>query len=196
MCVCVCVCVWVRGCVHACVCVYIVIVKYFPCIWAVFSSGFMWVVDVLLILLNVFYVNDEPESKFLYTETIKLYCIKTAFYAKNYSLWQTGSWTKQIVHRHYHQYLLISFLRCFLTFSVKRLAPYNTILTVVSAVPPLVWLINFFLVTHWPSLVLWARQLFLLFWKRWHLNPVTCTRSIRFHLIVLMKFNSQSQSGI
>ena len=32
------------------------------------------VVDVLLlILLNVFYVNDEPESKFLYTETIKLY---------------------------------------------------------------------------------------------------------------------------
>ena len=29
----------------------------------------------MLILLNVFYVNDEPESKFLYTETIKLYCI-------------------------------------------------------------------------------------------------------------------------
>ena len=26
-------------------------------------------------VLNVFYVNDEPESKFLYTETIKLYCI-------------------------------------------------------------------------------------------------------------------------
>ena len=23
----------------------------------------------------MFYVNDEPESKFLYTETIKLYCI-------------------------------------------------------------------------------------------------------------------------
>ena len=22
-----------------------------------------------------FYVNDEPESKFLYTETLKLYCI-------------------------------------------------------------------------------------------------------------------------
>ena len=23
----------------------------------------------------MFYVNDEPEDKFLYTETIKLYCI-------------------------------------------------------------------------------------------------------------------------
>ena len=23
----------------------------------------------------MFYVNDEPEGKFLYTETIKLYCI-------------------------------------------------------------------------------------------------------------------------
>ena len=23
----------------------------------------------------MFYVNDEPESRFLYTETIKLYCI-------------------------------------------------------------------------------------------------------------------------
>ena len=23
----------------------------------------------------MFYVNDEPESKFLYTETIKLYCV-------------------------------------------------------------------------------------------------------------------------
>ena len=34
------------------------------------------VVDVLLIiLLNVFYVNDEPESKFLYTVTIELHCI-------------------------------------------------------------------------------------------------------------------------
>ena len=69
MCVCVCV------CVRVCVC--IVTVKYFPCIWVVFISVFHWVVDVLLlILLNVFMiVNDEPESKFLYTETIKLYCI-------------------------------------------------------------------------------------------------------------------------
>ena len=25
----------------------------------------------------MFYVNDEPEGKFLYTETIKLYCIAT-----------------------------------------------------------------------------------------------------------------------
>ena len=25
--------------------------------------------------IECFYVNDEPESKFLYTETIKLYCI-------------------------------------------------------------------------------------------------------------------------
>ena len=41
-------------------------------------------VDVLLLIFNCiecFYVNDEPESKFLYTETIKLYCIKTAFYS-------------------------------------------------------------------------------------------------------------------
>ena len=26
----------------------------------------------------MFYVNDEPEGKFLYTETIKLYCIVIA----------------------------------------------------------------------------------------------------------------------
>ena len=31
---------WERACVRACVCVYIVIVKYFPCICAVFSSVF------------------------------------------------------------------------------------------------------------------------------------------------------------
>ena len=53
-------CVWVSVCVCVCggggrVHAYIVIVKYFPCIWVVFSSVFHWVVDVLLlILLNVF----------------------------------------------------------------------------------------------------------------------------------------------
>ena len=53
--VCVCVCVWVGACVRACVCVYIVIVKYLPCIWAVFGFVFHWVVDVLLLtVLNVF----------------------------------------------------------------------------------------------------------------------------------------------
>ena len=35
------------ACMSTCVCVYIVIVKYFPCIWAVSSSVFHWVVDVL-----------------------------------------------------------------------------------------------------------------------------------------------------
>ena len=65
----------VGGLVRACACVYIVIVKYFPCIWAVFSSVFHWVVDVFIVnCIECFYVNDEPESKFLYTETIKLYC--------------------------------------------------------------------------------------------------------------------------
>ena len=29
----------------------------------------------LLNCIECFYVNDEPESKFLYIETIKLYCI-------------------------------------------------------------------------------------------------------------------------
>ena len=28
-----------------------------------------------MVSVECFYVNDEPESKFLYTETIKLYCI-------------------------------------------------------------------------------------------------------------------------
>ena len=35
---------------------------------------------LLLTVLNVFYVNDEPESKFLYIETIKLYCIVLYLY--------------------------------------------------------------------------------------------------------------------
>ena len=48
-------CVRACVCVCVCVCVCIVIVKYFPCIWAVFSSVFHWVVDVLLLnVLNVF----------------------------------------------------------------------------------------------------------------------------------------------
>ena len=68
---------WARrrmyGCVHACV--YIVIVKYFPCIWAVFSSVSLSCWCFVVNCIECFYVNDEPESKFLYTETIKLYCI-------------------------------------------------------------------------------------------------------------------------
>ena len=67
------------ACVRACV--FLVIVKYFPCIERFLAPCFIELLMImLLILLNFFYlfyfyVNDEPESKFLYTETIKLYCI-------------------------------------------------------------------------------------------------------------------------
>ena len=61
VCVCVCVCVQVGVCMHACVracvCVYVctLLLLSIPCIWAVFSSVFYRVVDVLLLtVLNVF----------------------------------------------------------------------------------------------------------------------------------------------
>ena len=55
VCVCVCVCVggWVGACMRVCVCTLLLLS--IPCIWAVFSSVFYWVVDVLLLtVLNVF----------------------------------------------------------------------------------------------------------------------------------------------
>ena len=33
----------------------------------------------------MFYVNDDPEGKFLYTETIKLYCILMYLYIHMHS---------------------------------------------------------------------------------------------------------------
>ena len=44
---------------------------YFP-ISAVFSSMVHRVVNIVLFFCFCFYVNDKPESKFLYTVTIKL----------------------------------------------------------------------------------------------------------------------------
>ena len=58
---CVCVCVWEGGCVRACVCTLLLL-----SIFLVFE----WFLAPCFI-----YVNDKPESKFLYTETIKLDCI-------------------------------------------------------------------------------------------------------------------------
>ena len=67
-----------HACVHVyvCVCVYIVIVKYFLVFERIFwlrvsLSCWRFIVNCI----ECFHVNDEPESKFLYTETIKLYCI-------------------------------------------------------------------------------------------------------------------------
>ena len=75
--VCACVCERARACVCVCVCVctYIVIVKYF-----VFKRFFLAPCSIELFMFyckmyRVFYVNGEPEGRFLYTETIKLYCI-------------------------------------------------------------------------------------------------------------------------
>ena len=40
----------------------------------------------------MFYVNDEPEGKFLYTETIKLYCITSVY--KCYAYIVAFSWSR------------------------------------------------------------------------------------------------------
>jgi len=64
----------VRAWVRACVCtllllsIFLVFERFLaPCFieWLMFYVNF----------IECFYVNDERESKFLYTETIKLYCI-------------------------------------------------------------------------------------------------------------------------
>ena len=56
-------------CVHA-QCYYI----YCFCIWAFFSSVFIELLMFYCKMYWMFYVNVEPEGRFLYTETIKLYC--------------------------------------------------------------------------------------------------------------------------
>ena len=70
--VCVCACMCVRTSV--CMCTYVVIVMYFGfCIGAFFSD--LCSVQLLVFyrkMYGMFYANDEPEGKFLYTETIKL----------------------------------------------------------------------------------------------------------------------------
>ena len=52
----------VRACVCVCVCV---------CVCTLFVLRIPCIVNCI----ECFYVNNEPESKFLYIETIKLYCI-------------------------------------------------------------------------------------------------------------------------
>ena len=76
VCVCVCMCV----CVCVCVCVYIYvcthIVKYFAFGLEQFlAPRFIELLTFYRKMCSMFDVNDEPEGKFLYTETIKLYCI-------------------------------------------------------------------------------------------------------------------------
>ena len=67
----------VRVRTSVCMCTYVVIVTYFGCcIWAFFSD--LCSVQLLVFyrkMYGMFYANDEPEGKFLYAETIKLYCI-------------------------------------------------------------------------------------------------------------------------
>ena len=68
VCVCVCVCVCVGACVH------IVTVKYFPCIWAVFSSVFHWVVDVLLYWMFLCKWRARKQISLHRDNKVVLYC--------------------------------------------------------------------------------------------------------------------------
>ena len=65
MCACVCLCV--RACMY--------IVKYFLVFERFLAPCFIELLAFIVNCIECFHVNDEPESKFLYTETIKLYCI-------------------------------------------------------------------------------------------------------------------------
>ena len=77
----------VRVCVHVCVCVYIVFVKYFPCIWAVFSSVFHWVVDaLLLIILNVFLCKWRARKQISLHRDNKVVLYWTELYCMMFSL--------------------------------------------------------------------------------------------------------------
>ena len=73
MCVCV--------CAHECVCVYVYIRCYCYVFWLLYLSIFSDLRSVQLLMFyrkmyGMFYANDEPEGKFLYTETIKLYGVR------------------------------------------------------------------------------------------------------------------------
>ena len=66
MCVFVCVCAWVHACTLLLLSIFLVSEQF---------SALCFIELLMFYCTECFYVNDEPESKFLYTETIKLYCI-------------------------------------------------------------------------------------------------------------------------
>ena len=56
--------------------------------------------------IECFYVNDEPESKFLYTETIKLYCI--VLYTQSYKIYGSCCW--RLLHAKGPNFFLIPYI--------------------------------------------------------------------------------------
>ena len=78
------VCGGVGSCMHACVCVRVCVGRACVCACACVRAcvracarARACVCDRFFTVncIECFYVNDDPESKFLYTQTIKLYCI-------------------------------------------------------------------------------------------------------------------------
>ena len=69
----VCVCVRARACVP--VHCYLLLSIFAFVIERFFSSCSIELLMFYSEMYWMFYVNDEPEGKFLYTETIKLYCV-------------------------------------------------------------------------------------------------------------------------
>ena len=65
----------VSGGVRACVCVHtLLLLSIFLVFERFLAPCFIELLSFIVNFIECFYVNDEPESKFLYTETIKLYC--------------------------------------------------------------------------------------------------------------------------
>ena len=64
------------ACVRACVCVCtLLLLSIFLVFERFLAPCFIELLMLYVSFIECFYVNDEPESKFLYTDTIKLYCI-------------------------------------------------------------------------------------------------------------------------
>ena len=77
-----CLCVCVRACVRACVCVFVCVCVNARCHICFVLERYSAPCFIELLMLSyemqsTFYINDEPEVKFLHTETIQLYFIFT-----------------------------------------------------------------------------------------------------------------------
>ena len=79
VCVCACVRVYCKSCCLECfyMCLYAHCYSYVfcLCIWAALAPCFIELLMCYCKMCLIFYVNYDPEGKFLYTETIKLYWI-------------------------------------------------------------------------------------------------------------------------
>ena len=88
VCVCVCVCMWVGAWVRECVCVCVctLLLLSIPCIWAVFSSLFYWVVDVLLLTVLNFLCKWRARKQIsLHRDNkVVLYCIVSVDFVLNH----------------------------------------------------------------------------------------------------------------